>query len=100
MKDLVVTLLAFAAGVLLAVYDLRTDDTAIEVGLLLIASVALAALSPRRWWLIALCIGLPIPLVELASGAMPPAGAVALGFTIVGSLIGFGIRRARSAARS
>ncbi|HVR88828.1 MAG TPA: hypothetical protein VHG53_04705 [Candidatus Limnocylindria bacterium] len=92
------TLLALGGGVLLAVYDLRTDDTGIEVGLLLIASLALAAISPRRWWLVALCVGLPIPLVELASGAVPPAGAFALGFTIAGSLIGFGISRARSAA--
>jgi hypothetical protein len=96
MKDAIAIGLALLAGVLLATYDLRTDDTAIEVGLLLIASVTLAALAPSRWWLIALSVGLPIPIVEVivAHGSVPPAGAVALGVTIVGALIGFAIARA------
>ena len=93
-------LMALVAGALLALYDLRTDDTGIEVGLLLIASVALAALTPRRWWIIALCVGLPIPVVELASGKIPPAGIAALGITTLGSLIGFAVSRARAAAVS
>jgi hypothetical protein len=88
--------LALAVGVLLASYDLRTDDTGIEVGLLLIASMALAAIAPTRWWLIALCVGLPIPIVEVAvtHAGVPPAGAVALVVTIIGALIGFAIARA------
>jgi hypothetical protein len=95
-RNAIAIALALGAGVLLASYDLRTDDTGIEVGLLLIASVTLAALAPRRWWLIALCVGLPIPIVEIAvaHAAVPPAGAVALGVTIVGALIGFAIARA------
>lgn len=95
MKNAIAVVLAVVAGLILAAYDLRTDDTAIEVGLLLIASVTLAALAPSRWWLIALCVGLPIPIVEVvvARGAIPPAGAVALGVTIVGALIGFAVAR-------
>jgi hypothetical protein len=95
-KNIIAVVLALVAGGLLATYDLRTDDTGIEVGLLLIASATLAALAPARWWLIALCVGLPIPIVEVAAGrgSIPPAGAVALGITIVGALVGFAIARA------
>jgi hypothetical protein len=88
--------LALVVGVLLASYDLRTDDTGIELGLLLIASVVLAFAAPTRWWLVALCVGLPIPIVEVAvaHAALPPAGAAALAVTIIGALIGFAIARA------
>jgi hypothetical protein len=91
--------LALVVGLLLASYDLRTDDTGIEVGLLLIASVTLAALAPKRWWLVALCVGLPIPIVEIAvaHAALPPAGVAALVVAIVGALIGFAIARASRA---
>jgi len=94
-RDAIVVVLALVVGVFLASYDLRTDDTGIEVGLLLIASVTLAAVSPTRWWVIALCVGLPIPIVELAvaHSALPPAGVVALVVTIVGAVIGFAIAR-------
>ena len=64
-KDLIVVALALIAGALLAAYDLRTDDTGIEVGLLLISFVLLTAIVPRLWWIIALCVGGPIPIVEL-----------------------------------
>ena len=96
MKSVLVVGLALLVGVLLASYDLRTDDSGIEVGLLLIASVTLAALAPRRWWLIALCVGSPIPIVEIAVSreSLPPAGIAALVVAIVGALIGFGIARA------
>ena len=101
MKNLIVTALAVLAGVLLASYDLRTDDTGIEVGLLLIVSATLAGLAPRRWWVVALCVGLPIPIVEVAvfHTALPPGGIAALVVAIVGAFIGFGITRAsRSSA--
>jgi hypothetical protein len=96
MRNWIAIGLGLAVGLLLASYDLRTDDTGIEVGLLLIASVSLAALAPNRWWLIALCVGLPIPIVELAVAhtTVPPAGIAALGVAIVGALVGFAIARA------
>ena len=65
MKARVAIVLAAIAGLLIAIYDLRTDDTGIEVGLLLIAVVGLTALAPRRWWLIALLVIGPIPVIEL-----------------------------------
>jgi hypothetical protein len=100
MRNAIAIGVALVVGLLLASYDLRTDDSGIELGLLLIASVTLAALAPRRWWLIALCVGLPIPIVEVAvaHSPLPPAGVVALAVTIVGALIGFAIARASRAS--
>ena len=96
MRDALAIVVSLSAGLFLARYDLNTDDTGIEVGLLLIAAALLAMLAPKRWWLVALCVGLPIPIVELVVGhaAVPPAGIVALGVAIVGALIGFAIRYA------
>jgi hypothetical protein len=96
MRDALAILISLAAGLFLARYDLNTDDSGIEVGLLLIASLGLALLAPRRWWLVAVCVGLPIPIVEVLVGraAVPPAGVAALGVAIVGALVGFGIARA------
>jgi hypothetical protein len=100
MRNWIAIGVALVVGLLLASYDLRTDDTGIEVGLLLIASVTLAAIAPKRWWLIALCVGLPIPIVEIAvaPAALPPAGVAALVVAIVGALIGFAIARASRAS--
>lgn len=96
MRTGVVTALALATGIRLAAYDLRTDDSGVEVGLLLIAAVVLTAFAPRRWWIIALCVGLPIPVAELviAHSSLPPAGVAALAVTIVGALSGSAIVRA------
>jgi hypothetical protein len=100
MRNWIAIGVALVVGLLLASYDLRTDDTGIEVGLLLIASVTLAALAPTRWWLVALCVGLPIPIVEIAvaHAPLPPAGVAALVVAIIGALIGFGIARASRAS--
>jgi hypothetical protein len=99
-RDALAIVVSLAAGLFLARYDLNTDDTGIEVGLLLVASALLAVLAPKRWWVVALCVGLPIPIVELVVGhaALPPAGIVALGVAFVGALIGRGIRRTATAA--
>ncbi len=96
MRNAFAIVVSLAAGLFLARYDLNTDDTGIEVGLLLIASAILALLAPKRWWVVALCVGLPIPIAELVVGhaPIPPAGVVALGVAIVGALIGFAIRYA------
>jgi hypothetical protein len=101
-RDAIAIALSLGAGLILARYDLKTDDTGIEVGLLLIASVLLAVVAPRRWWLVALCVGVPIPLAELAVGhaALPPAGVAALGVAIVGALVGLAIHRLSATPRA
>lgn len=96
MREAIALVLAGLSGMLLASYDTRTDDTAIELGLLLVASLSLALLAPKRWWIIALLVGIFIPLVEMGpqwrSGYVP-AGAVALVVTFIGAFIGHLITR-------
>ncbi|HEY8759146.1 MAG TPA: hypothetical protein VIN74_11685 [Candidatus Limnocylindria bacterium] len=97
MRNAIALIAALFCGLALASYDTRTDDTGIELGLLVIASVGLTLLVPKLWWAIALLVGGFIPLVEMAGQLAPahiPAGAVALGVTFVGALIGFAIARA------
>ena len=89
--------IALVAGIGLATYDIRTDDTGIEVGLLFIISIALAFVAPKRWWAIALLVGCFIPFAELSlsglAAAPVPSGAIALVITFIGSLSGSGIAR-------
>jgi hypothetical protein len=100
MRSALTIIAALLCGLALASYDSRTDDTAIELGLLAIASVGLTLLAPKLWWAVALLVGGFIPLaemaVDLAPGHVPP-GAVALVITFVGALIGFAIARASRA---
>ena len=101
MRDALAIVLALLCGLVLASYDTRTDDTGIEVGLLLIASIALAVLAPKRWWAVALLVGGFIPLVEIGpqwSTGHIPAGIMAVVVTFVGALIGFAISRATKTA--
>lgn len=102
MRDAVAIGLAMLCGLALAWYDTRTDDTAIEVGLLLIASLTLTVLAPKRWWAVALLVGAFIPLVELATspaaGVGVPAGVAAVIVAFIGALIGFAISRASKTA--
>ena len=97
MKNAIVVVLALVAGLVLATYDLHTDDTAIEIGLLLISSIALAFVAPKRWWAVALLVGGFIPIFELSprglAAGQAPWGIVALVFTFIGALSGVGIAR-------
>jgi hypothetical protein len=99
-RDTFAIVLALVSGLFLASYDKRTDDTGIEVGLLLIASLGLSLLAPKRWWAVALMVGGFIPLQEVntavsyVSGArIPPPGLAALAVAFVGAFIGFAIAR-------
>jgi hypothetical protein len=101
MRNAIALIAALLCGLALASYDTRTDDTAIELGLLVIASVGLTLLAPRLWWAIALLVGGFIPLVEMAdqfaSGRVPP-GLVALVVTFVGAFGAFAMARASKAS--
>ncbi|HTJ60872.1 MAG TPA: hypothetical protein VL333_06735 [Candidatus Saccharimonadales bacterium] len=97
MRNAIALIAALLCGLALASYDTRTDDTAIELGVLVIASVGLTVLAPKLWWAIALLVGGFIPLVEMAADSAPahiPAGAVALVVTFVGAFGAFVIARA------
>jgi hypothetical protein len=94
--------LACVAGLWLASIDARTDDTGIEVGLILLIAAALSAARPRAAVAIALLVGAPIPITEaMRSGGVPP-GIAALGFSVAGALVGayVGIIVRRSASSS
>lgn len=87
--------LALAVGLVLLAYDRRTDDTGIEVGLLLISAFALAVAAPRAMIAVALAIGLPITVLN--------GGAPALAFSTLGATLGYalarGLREERSLSR-
>lgn len=84
--------LALVVGFWLLSYDRRTDDTGIEVALLVGSALALTAIAPRAGWAIALAVGLPIAVY---SGVLGGNGAavVAIVFSSVGAGIGYAMRR-------
>ncbi len=93
---------ACVAGLWLALFDARTDDTGIEAGLIFLIGAALSAVRPRASAVIALIVGAPIPILEGMRGGGFPAGIAALGFSVTGALVGayIGVVVRRSAASS
>jgi hypothetical protein len=87
------------AVIFLARYDLRTDDTGVEVFFLLAITFILGTLHPRHAWQWALLVGPAIPLAEMAFGhPQAPAGmalllAVLIALGMAGSYMGAGLRR-------
>ena len=83
-------------------YDLRTDDTGVEVFFLLLITFILGCLHPRRAWQWAVLVGPAIPLTELLFGRSQNfAGAMLLlavvtALGLAGSYMGAGLRRAMS----
>ena len=87
MTSALVVVCAIAAGLWLANADVRTDDTGIVAMLVLGVALVLSALRPRMAPWIALAVGLPIPVLEIAAGA-GWAPLAALAFAAVGAAIG------------
>lgn len=92
MSRWVVIGVALLAGLFLLGYDQRTDDTGVEVGLIVATSLALTVAAPRAALAIALAIGLPIALSSMLHGNY--AGAMALLVSGAGALLGYVMRRA------
>ena len=69
MTSALVVVCAIAAGLWLANADVRTDDTGIVAMLVLGVALVLSAVRPRMAPWIALGVGLPIPVLEIAAGA-------------------------------
>jgi hypothetical protein len=86
--------IALAAGVVIAWIDSRPtwDDTGITAASLLGAAAVVTALSGRRPLVWAFLVGVWTPLLEIP-GSGDPAPLLALGFAVVGSLIGYGLAR-------
>lgn len=87
---------ALAIGFLMLSYDQRTDDTGVEVGLLVGTSLGLTVAAPRAAIAIALAIGLPIAACSLWHGN--GAAVAALLFSGVGAGLGFAMRRSVTGA--
>ena len=58
-------LLWLPAVLFLGYFELHTDDTGVEVGLLLLITFLLGALHPRHAWQWALLVGPAIPVAQL-----------------------------------
>jgi len=97
-KDLLVLLAAVIVGFFLLGFDQRTDDTGVEVGLILALSLALALAAPRRWVAIGLGVALPIAAASALNGHVDVA-AVVLAIGMVGAGLGWLMRRGSAAAR-
>ena len=82
--------LAAALAVGLFVATATTDDTGILAGIVLFAATGCAFVSPKVWGGIALAIGLPTLLFELARGN--PTAVIALVIAAVGAWIGSFVR--------
>ena len=80
-----VIVIALAVGLFMLSVDRRTDDTAIEVGLIVISALVLAFAAPRAALAVALAIGLPIAVLD--------GGVPALVFAGAGAGVGYVLRR-------
>jgi hypothetical protein len=87
----IVLAVALAVGFFMLSYDQRTDDTGVEVGLLVATSLALTLVAPRAAIGVALAIGLPIAAYSLWHGN--GAAVAALVFSSAGAGIGYLMRR-------
>ena len=80
-------------------FELHTDDTGVEVGLLLAITFLLGALHPRHAWQWALLVGPCIPAAQLLFGHRESSGlglllAIVVALGLAGSYAGAGVRRA------
>lgn len=85
---------AFAAAIFLGRFELHTDDTGIEVGLLLLTSFLLGCLHPSHAWQWAVLVGGAIPLADLLMRKPFPPGVAAftIAVALIGSYLGAGVR--------
>jgi hypothetical protein len=85
--------MAVMAGLFFAYVDSRPtwDDTAITVGVILLTSGLLALLGFQRPWLLALAVGLWLPLYEIIT-THAYASIVALVIAFIGAYGGWAVR--------
>jgi hypothetical protein len=96
-RNAAIYLFCFTAAAVLARYDLHTDDTGVEVFLILTVTFLLGCLHPRHAWQWALLVGLWIPAAELlfarGGAASLLVGAFVIGVGLAGSYAGALVRR-------
>ena len=91
MNRWIVIVVALIAGFFLYGYDKRTDDTGVEVALIIAIAMALTLAAPRVAVAIALAIGLPIAAGSMLNGN--PPGIAALLIAGAGAFLGYVMRR-------
>ena len=91
----VVIAVALLVGIFLLGYDQRTDDTGVEVALILASALALTLAARRAALAVALAIGLPIAGSSVIHGNY--AGVMALVVAGAGAFIGYAMRRGMQA---
>src|SRR5579862_3795466 len=92
-------LLCAGAMAFLGHYELHTDDTGVEVGLLAITAFTLGCLDPARAWLWPLLVAASIPGAELLFGkgavkGLPIVAVVVMAIALVAGYAGAFARRA------
>ena len=87
------TLLAFCFGAAITYVDSRPnwDDAGITAFAILATCGVLAFLSPSRWWLWAIAVGVWIPIIGIAR-AQNFAAILALVVACIGALLGMSLR--------
>ncbi len=87
------TLLALFCGATITYIDSRPnwDDTGITAIAILLTCGVFAFLSPSRWWLWAIAVGLWIPIIGIAR-SQNFASILALVVACMGALLGMSIR--------
>ena len=91
MNRWIVIAFALVAGFFLYGYDQRTDDTGVEVALILVIAMALTLAAPRAALAIALAVGLPIAAGSVLNGNAPGVAALLIAFA--GAFLGYVMRR-------
>ena len=94
MKRILIILLAVIAGVTIAFIDSQPgwDDSGITAGLLVLSSMLLGFFMPKQPWLVALAVGLWIPLAAVFF-THNYVGVIALLFSVIGGYSGMLINR-------
>jgi hypothetical protein len=93
-------LFSLAAGAFLGHFELHTDDTGVEVGLLLLATFVPGFLHPTHAWQWSLLVGLWIPGAEIVFRKPPDhaagwfVGLFVIVIGLVGSYLGVLARKA------
>lgn len=101
MKKLFLTVIAVCCGAAITYVDSRPnwDDTGITAIAILVTSGVISFLSPNRWWLWAITIGIWIPLLAIIR-AQNFAAILALVVAFFGAVLGMLIRNRISVIRT
>lgn len=93
-RAVIVPAIALVIGTGIAYIDSRTtwDDAGITAGAVFFAALLLSVVKPSRFWLVGLAVGLPVLVMNVMLHSNF-GSVLAVGISMVGSLLGFAIGR-------